>query len=365
MPLSVLCTAILYRYADGIAVSFLKEARSAPLLRIFALSIPFCSLHSLINGYFYGIKRAGIPAFTQIAEQLARVGSVFWLCAHLNSKGGTPQIGCAVVGLAVGECFSALLSALILYARFFRLEHEDRKRSAAYPSQKKYGRILSCPERLTTMLRKMFCLAAPLTASRLAVNLLQSVEAVSIPICLVAHGFSQTQALSVYGVLTGMALPLIFFPTALINSACVLLLPVISEADETGRHDTIRSVVKRSVLYCALFGGLCTIFFLLSGQYAGILLFKSKMAGSFILTLSFICPLLYLSGALSSILHGLGKTGITFFSNLVSLSVRLLFVFRLIPCIGIQGYLYGMLLSQFLVTLLDAAAVRYYLGKRG
>ena len=162
-----------------------------------------------------------------------------------------------------------------------------------------------------------------------------------------------------------MALPLIFFPAALINSACVLLLPVISEADETGRHDTIRIVVKRSVLYCALFGGLCTIFFLLSGQYAGILLFKSKMAGSFILTLSFICPLLYLSGALSSILHGLGKTGITFFSNLVSLSVRLLFVFRLIPCIGIQGYLYGMLLSQFLVTLLDAAAVRYYLGKRG
>lgn len=365
MPLSVLCTAILYRYADGIAVSFLKEARSAPLLRIFALSIPFCSLHSLINGYFYGIKRAGIPAFTQIAEQLARVGSVFWLCAYLHSKGGTPQIGCAVVGLTVGECFSALLSFLILYARFFRLEHGDRKRSAAYPSQKKYGRTLSCPERLTTMLRKIFCLASPLTASRLAVNLLQSVEAVSIPICLVAHGFSQTQALSVYGVLTGMALPLIFFPTALINSACVLLLPVISEADETGRHDTIRSVVKRSVLYCALFGGLCTIFFLLFGQYAGILLFKSRMAGSFILTLSFICPLLYLSGALSSILHGLGKTGITFFSNLVSLSVRLLFVFRLIPRIGIQGYLYGMLLSQFLVTLLDAAAVRYYLGKRG
>lgn len=363
MPLSILCTLFLYHYADGIAVSFLKEARSAPLLRIFALSIPLCSLHSLINGYFYGIKRAGIPALTQIAEQLARVGSVFLLCACLHSRGGTPQIGCAVVGLTVGECFSALLSFAIIYARFFRLERKAKKLSALRHNA--CTRTFSYPERLTTTLRKMLCLAAPLTASRIAVNLLQSVEAVSIPICLTAHGFSQAQALSVYGVLTGMALPLIFFPTALINSACVLLLPVISEADETGRHSTILSVVKRSVIYCAVFGALCTIFFLLFGQYAGMLLFKSQMAGSFILTLSFICPLLYLSGALSSILHGLGKTGVTFFSNLASLSVRLLFVFRLIPRIGIQGYLYGMLLSQFLVTLLDAAAVRYYLGKRG
>lgn len=363
MPLSVLCSFILYRYSDGIAAAFLQEVRSAPLLRIFALSIPFCSLHSLVNGYFYGIKRAGIPAFTQIAEQLARVGSVFWLCAHLHAKGTAPQIGCAVVGLAVGECFSALLSLVILYARFFRLERRRKRQPAVWHNVS--DSALSHSERLAAMLRKIFCLAAPLTASRIAVNILQSVEAVSIPICLTAHGFSQAQALSVYGVLTGMALPLIFFPTALINSACVLLLPVISEADETGSHSTIRSVVKRSVIYCALFGTLCTICFLLFGQYAGMLLFKSQMAGSFILTLSFICPLLYLSGAFSSILHGLGKTGVTFFSSLAALSVRLFFVFRLIPRIGIQGYLYGLLLSQLLITLLDATAVRYYLGKRG
>lgn len=346
MPLSLLCTWFIYQYADYIAVAFLLESRSAPLLRIFALSIPFCSIHSLINGYFYGIKRAGIPALTQILEQLARVGSVFLICGYIQSRGQTPRIGCAVAGLAIGECVSTFLSLAALYLRFFRLR-------PFYAS-----RI-----RIRTMMGNIVTLSAPLIASRIAVNILQSIEAVSIPSCLVKHGFSQAQALSVYGVLTGMAMPLIMFPTALINSACVLLLPVISEADESGNHSRIRKAVRKTIICCASFGTLCTVFFLLFGTYAGVLLFKSRMAGSFILTLSFICPLMYLSGPLSSILHGLGKTGVTFFFNIASLTTRLLFVFLLVPAIGIQGYLYGLLLSQFLMTVLNMLAVRHYTGK--
>lgn len=354
MPLSAACTWILYRYSDFIAVNFLRESRSASLIRIFALSIPFCSMHSLINGYFYGIKKAGIPALTQILEQIARVGSVFLLCGYLQSHGQVPEIGCAVVGLTIGECFSMLISLAAVYLRFCRLA------SCPVPSPRLPNTHAASVKK---MVSRIFMLSTPLVASRLAVNLLQSIEAVSIPTCLVKHGFSHAQALSVYGVLTGMALPLIMFPSALINSACVLLLPVISEADETGNGKAIRNVVRRSVLYCTLFGTLCTVGFLLFGEYAGMLLYKSKMAGSFILTLSFICPLMYLSGALSSILHGLGKTGVTFFFNIAALSARLLFVYFLIPAVGIQGYLYGLLFSQFLVALLNMLAVRHYTGK--
>ena len=121
MPLSIACTWILYRYSDFIAVNFLLESRSASLIRIFALSIPFCSVHSLINGYFYGIKRAGIPALTQILEQIARVGSVFVICGYLQSHGQVPEIGCAVIGLTIGECFSMFISLVAVYLRFYRL----------------------------------------------------------------------------------------------------------------------------------------------------------------------------------------------------------------------------------------------------
>lgn len=344
MPLSVLCTWFLYQYSDFIALRFLFEERSAPLIRVFALSIPFCSIHSLFNGYFYGIKRAKIPAITQIGEQLARVGSVFLICGYLQAHGQTPSISCAVIGLAIGECFSTVLSFAAIYRHF--VDHCP---------------IAPTKVPILQMTQRIFSLSLPLTASRIAVNLLQSIEAVSIPGCLLLYGLTNTQALSVYGVLTGMALPLILFPAALVNSACVLLLPVISEADESGNHTAIRRAVKRAVRSCLLFGLLCTVCFLLFGRFAGSFLFNSHLAGSFILTLSFICPLLYLSGALSSILHGLGKTGVTFLFNIATLSTRLFFVFCLIPKLGIQGYLYGLLVSQFLSMLLNLLAVRHYI----
>ena len=76
MSLSLLCTLGIYCYAEEIAVYFLLEKRTAPLLRIIALSIPMATVHSCINGYFYGIRQTTVPSLCQLSEQLVRVGSV-------------------------------------------------------------------------------------------------------------------------------------------------------------------------------------------------------------------------------------------------------------------------------------------------
>ena len=76
------------------------------------------------------------------------------------------------------------------------------------------------------------------------------------------------------------------------------------------------------------------------------------MAGHFILTLSFLCPFLYLDTTLSSILQGLGMAGRVFVMNALSLVVRLVFVLQVVPAYGIAGYLWGILTSQILLTLL-------------
>ena len=68
-------------------------------------------------------------------------------------------------------------------------------------------------------------------------DILQSIEAVSIPQKLLLYGYDTTTALSVYGVLTGMAMPMIFFPNALTGSVAVLLLPTISENHAKGDRE--------------------------------------------------------------------------------------------------------------------------------
>ena len=55
MLLSITVTVFLYQNAARISESFLMELRCEPLVRIYALSLPFACIHSCINGYYYGL----------------------------------------------------------------------------------------------------------------------------------------------------------------------------------------------------------------------------------------------------------------------------------------------------------------------
>lgn len=344
MFLSVVCALCIYCFSEQIAASFLLESRTAPLLRIIALSIPMATVHSCINGYFYGIRKTAIPAVSQLAEQICRVGSVFLIYRVCTQRGMQPTISFAVVGLVIGESASMLVSIVAILIRANHVFSNFRAGQALSL------RLAASARQYRHIVRQLLALSIPLSANRVILNMLQSIEAIYIPNKLMQHGLSNADALGVYGVLTGMSLPLILFPSAITNSISVLLLPVVAEADDSGNHRTISRAILKSLKYCLLLGFACTLFFLLFGRLAGELLFHSALAGSFILTLSFICPFLYLASTLGSILNGLGKTGLTFLYSVLSLLLRLAFVFFAIPAYGIKGYLWGMLASQILQT---------------
>lgn len=355
LALSAVCTWFIYTFSQWIAVCFLLEERTASMLRIIALSVPLGAVHSCINGYFYGVKKTGIPSATQLAEQLCRVACVYFADVSAGRLGVSPTINVAVIGLVIGEGFAMIISIAAAFLRFYRL-------SAAGCAGPVRALVRKIPDKRSYFYtaKTLMAMALPLSATRIVINLLQSVEAIYIPNKLQAFGYDTATALSVYGVLTGMALPLIFFPSALTNSICVLLLPIVSEAQESGDHGKVHQATHTSIVFSSLFGGLCTVLFLVSGRYAGDLLFQSRLAGHFIMTLSFICPFLYLSATMSSILHGLGKTAVTFVLNVAALGIRLLFVFFLVPHFGIEGYLWGLLASHLSTTWLEVLAVKYY-----
>lgn len=357
--LSLMCAALIYEGSEYIAVSCLMEERTAPLLRIIALSIPMACVHSCINGYFFGIRKTAIPAVSQLAEQICRVGSVYLIYDICQKHHMEPTISFAVVGLVIGESASMIVSVLAILSRAHRLfPYHPCVPAKTKGLQAHYFAVYS------HIMGQLLTLALPLSANRLVINLLQSVEAIYIPNRLMAYGMSNPKALGVYGVLTGMSLPLILFPSAITNSISVLLLPIVSEADANGNRIAVRRAILTSIRYCLLLGFLCTALFLLCGRLAGRILFHSELAGSFILILSFICPFMYIASTLGSILNGLGKTAQTFCYSVISLLLRLLFVFLAIPRYGIKGYLWGMLASQILQTTLCTVS-SLYISRKG
>ena len=134
-----------------------------------------------------------------------------------------PTISFAVVGLVIGEAASMCVSLIAVKVHFNKI----------LPIHMSALLCLKSTQFLSSF-KELLSLAVPLSLNRVIINFLQSIEAIFIPQQLLKYGCSTSQALSVYGVLTGMALPLILFPGAITNSICVLLLPMGSEADAVG-----------------------------------------------------------------------------------------------------------------------------------
>ena len=360
LPLSLICNGIIFQMADFIGSTLLSEPRTVPMLRILSFSIPLSAVHSCINGYFYGKKKTAVPAATQLLEQLARVGCVYGISAYAISKGGHPTINVAVLGLTVGEFLSMVVTVAAIYSCYAKESVPSAKESALLTGR---SALRSPSGHLISIYRGVLAMALPLTANRLVLNLLQSVESVSIPTQLKAYGYDTAAALSVYGVLTGMAMPLIFFPNALTSSVAVLLLPLVSENYSKGDIPAVRSAILRTLKFCALLGGACMLLFCPCGRLLGNFLFHSELAGHFITTLGFICPFIYMDTTLSSILQGLGKAGSIFLMNILSLLVRLCFIFLTVPTLGITGYLWGLLASQLLQSVLYLSCLFRFLKK--
>ncbi len=218
--------------------------------------------------------------------------------------------------------------------------------------------LLDLSGNLFSPMSALLALAAPLMANRLILNLLQSAETIMIPERLTVYGLTRSQAVSTYGTLTGMAMPFVLFPSALVNSLAVVLLPVTARHQSAGNDSGIADGISMAFRYSLYLGIFCVGVFTVFGEALGLQIFKSQDAGSFIQILAWLCPFLYLATSSGSILNGLGKTKLTFFHHLISLLVRIAFVWFGIPEFGIRACLWGMLASEMLLALLHILALR-------
>lgn len=340
--LSAAASLLLYHHAGFFSVKILKEPRTLPLIRLLSFSIPLSTIHTCINSFSFARQKTGIPSFIQLLEQLVRVGVTYLLYLIFLSEAReiTPVI--ALGGTLAGECAAALVSLLCI-GRNFQLYH--------------YTPVhIKKPVR---ELKRVFELSFPLTLNRVLLTLLGSIEVVLIPQRLQMYGLDSGDALSIYGIFTGMALPMILFPSTITNSASVMLMPSIAELQALGYRKRIRYVTSQASRYCLLLGIGCCAFFFSFGKIIGILLFKSPTAGNYIRTLAFICPFLYLNITLSSILNGLGKPGTCLLHNVIGLCIRISFVLFAIPIAGIRGYLYGILVSECVLSALHLRSLMF------
>lgn len=305
-------------------------------LKLLTYLFPFCSISACICGYQYGLENAKPPAIAGIIEQITRILFVFIIQGFFSDKEICCQI--AVYGLTVGEFFGFLYNMSTIKNKTFN---------------KKKNKI---------SLKESFKLLLPvfisLTSIKLTISLLHSVESIFIPASLVKYGYTMNEALSVYGIYSGMAMPFIMFPATITMAISTMLLPAVSKAHSSGNKKQIKKLIRRTSYFCLVTGMAATVFFLLFGNICASLFFHNELAGRYLTVMSFLCPFLYLNMTYSSILNGLGKPHMTFVITVVCTLIKILSLIFFVPKYGMIAYIAASLVAEALLCVM----LRHYCG---
>lgn len=314
--LSITASVILFFSADFIAITLLKDERTIIPLKLLTIGLPFLSIASTIRGFFLGLKKGIKAVSTDIAEQIVQIIITIPLLFWLLPK-GLEAICC---GLIIGSVIAEILSGLFSIVLYFREK---------IPKQGKKIKGLN---------RQIFSIIIPVAVSNYIRSALTTLENILVPSGLKKFGQNSSDALSQYGMIKGMALPLLYFPTAILSAFASLLIPEVSAANAIRAQKRIDYIIKKSLQVTLLFAFLITGIFISYHQEIGMTFYQSEKVGTMLLMLAPLVPLMYLDQIVDSILKGLNQQMSSMKYNTVDAALRTTIIFLLVPIFGMKGY---------------------------
>lgn len=343
--LSGISSLFLFFGAEEISIKILKDSRTVISLRLLSLAIPFMAAGSCLRGFFMGLQQMQIPALSQVLEQIVRILAIFLLADFFVPLGLNYACFAAVCGIFAGEALS------FGFTFFSYLHFKRRKKMIKRPTLSSRGTALL-----------ILSMALPLSATRITSSLLSAAENILIPGRLQVYGYSTEKALSIYGELTGMAMPLLLLPSAFLMAASTSLVPEITQACASGHSKRVSRTVSAALLFTSVISIGAACFYAVFPQEICYLIYGRKELGELLLPLAFLCPLLYGQTTLSGLLNGLGEHFFLFWSHILSSLVTIGFVWFAMPYYGISAFLAGWFLSLLFTTILAFSRLKKATG---
>ena len=196
-------------------------------------------------------------------------------------------------------------------------------------------------------------ISLPITAGRYLNTALRTGENVLVPKNLAKFPLSGDGALSQFGMIKGMALPILFFPSTLLNSISTLLIPEMSEASAKNQKGLVKNVTGSILKLSALISFIFAAIFLVAGEKIGLIIYKSPDVGFLIAALAPIVPFMYLDSIADGILKGLDQQAFSFRTAVSDSVIRIILILLILPVAGLNGFIGIMYFSNFFTCFLN------------
>ena len=311
--------AILWFLAEPLGFLWIGDARTVLSLQITALSMPCVSLCAAISGYFTACGRVWKPTLIHLVEQLVGIGLVAF-CLKLAPEGDIEK-SCAAVTL--GRLAADVISLILMLLAYYT----DRQSHYSENSES------------FSLTGRMLKIALPLAVSAYARSTLSTLQHLLVPKGLKAAGYSANGALAGYGVIQGMVLPIVFFPSCIMSALAELIVPELTEAQVQNDKAGIRKAVKELLRLSFLFSAAVAGFMFLFSRQLGIAVYKSSEAGYYIRMLAPLIPFMYTDMTVDGCLKGLGQQVWSMGINIADALLGLALVWWLLPRYALAAYI--------------------------
>lgn len=333
---SITCSILLFSLASFLSSFFLHNEACSILLKTISIAIPFVAIKSCFNAFFVGLNQPFLQGTSHFYEQIVRISVTYLLFKLLKNNFTGARI--AIIAVVIGEIWACMYSSV--YYLFKR-----RK----YINYDKFNSISLDQKTINNQLIKD---ALPLSFNNIILTLFATIEAMLLPAMLFKYYHNQDMALDMYGIMSGIVMPFILFPSTITNSISTMLMPSVSYAVAANDNNKIKKARNNTIAFCSALGIIAWIFFLLFGKPVCNITFKNNIAGEILSTVGFLCPLLYLASTQSAILNGMGKTYKNLIVSVLTTAIRIIVIANYVPKFGIAAYIFSMVLSYAIQNVL-------------
>ena len=330
---SIIASIIFFIFADFIVHKCLHNRVSHNVIYSICLALPFISMSSAINGYFVAVRKAYKNAIAKFFEEFIKIiATAIILNTFLPST-----LDSMCLSLIVGDVISEIFSLLFI----FILLQKDKNYSKSF-------RISD-----NSYTSKILRISLPVAFTSYIKSGLSTLKQILIPISLEKSGLGCSLALSNYGIVNGMAMPVIMFPSVFINCFASLLVPEFARyyvKKDSKRIKQMSTFILVSTLFFSLF--ITGIIYFFADPICK-MIYKQADISQYVKMLAFLIPCIYMDLVIDNILKGLDAQISVVFINIADCLITISFIYFIVPNLGFLGYILSIFISEIFNVIIS------------
>ena len=333
-------------FSDFISVQLLGDARTRMGLLVLLPCMLLTGVENIHKNHFYGRKQVIPPAVTEVLEMSVRMLAVLGLLTIVRPQYEELSVALIIAGMVVCEIVSSV--TLTIWSR--------------RQKEKPQGEAVA----LRPMLKSIHTIAVPIALANLLGNLISSANAVIIPARLIAAGMTSSEALSAYGVMIGMTLPMLSLPTSVMGALSLVMIPRMAENLALKNYAHMRIRVVKTLRITALLMMPAMLALALWGKPLAQVIFHQSSAGAHMPLLALATFFACFEGIAGSLLSGMGLQNRNMSNHMVSGIVQLVITWLATgqPHIRMAGFVWAYLIASLLGAILCVYDIWCFLWKQ-